>query len=268
MFDLKNCHTKYINLAHRIDRRTHMIDELARVGLKAERFEAIRTVGAEWNRPPYLTMFNRTKGAIGCYLSQMEVLKEGLELKKDTLVMEDDLVFCSDFDKRIDYIANFLENKEWDIVWLGATFHADKAWWYNGSNPDMIPPTSSYFNSHSVGITTDFERTNDQRIMRTFGCFCTYAYIVRYESIAKVLDKLNFYMPISMGIDWSMIVMQPSLKTYTLVPGSVKQMDSISDIGTGITKFSGFSMLGKYWWTDTMDEFDPASFNFGEAKIN
>lgn len=261
---LNDCYIGYVNLSYRTDRKESIERELCKVGIAAERFDAILTTDDSWNKPPYQTMFNRTRGAIGCYLSQMEVLKIGLSKGRTTMVLEDDAIFCSDFKERMNYVEKFLESKEWDIIWLGATFHADKAWWYNDSNTDMIPPTSSYFNSSSMGITKDFENTEDERIKRTFGCFCTYGYIVNINSIQKVLDKLNLYMPISMGIDWSMIIMQPSLKTYSFVPGMIKQMDNKSDIGFGDTIFSGFAALGPYWWQDKIEDFLPSTYNWNQ----
>jgi hypothetical protein len=71
----------------------------------------------------------------------------------------------------------------------------------------------------------------------------------------------------SIGIDYSFIKLQPYLKTFAFVPGCVKQMDNQSDIGNGMTFFSGFSKLGPYWYQDRMEQFDPVSYNWAEAKI-
>jgi GR25 family glycosyltransferase involved in LPS biosynthesis len=102
---LDDCHIAYINLAHRKDRREHMEKELGRVGIKAERFEAISTKGPEWNRYPYRVMFNRTRGAIGCALSQMAVMEKAYELGRSCIVLEDDLIFATDCLKRFEYIV-------------------------------------------------------------------------------------------------------------------------------------------------------------------
>jgi GR25 family glycosyltransferase involved in LPS biosynthesis len=255
-FSIKDMYVSYVNLAHRTDRLSHMKQQLERIGLQAERFEAIRTVDDSWNRPPYQKMFNRTRGAIGCYLSQCEVLKKGLALGKTTMVMEDDCYFCQDWDLRMGYIANFLKDKDWDIVWLGATFHTNPAWWHSGTNPQI----------KNRGIFKDAEQTNDPHIFRTFGAFCTYAYVVNFNSIPKVLQMLEERIPTSIGIDFSMIEMQPDLITYAMVPGSVRQIDNKSDIGHGDTIFSGFAALGAYWFQEKMTCFNPVAYDFGEAS--
>jgi GR25 family glycosyltransferase involved in LPS biosynthesis len=259
---LDDCYIAYINLAHRKDRREHMEKELARVGLKAELFEAIKTIDEGWNREPYQVMFKRTRGAIGCYLSQLDVMAGALRCGKHAFVLEDDILFATDFKKRMEYVSKFLKGEEWDIFWCGATFHVSPPHWHNGINPD-IPNRNLY---------RDAECTSDPRIMRTYGSFCTYAYIVRRESIRTVMKMLEEQMATSIGIDFSMIRMQPDLITYAFVPGACKQYNNQSDIGHGITYFENFSKLNgsiensKYWWQDRMEDFDPLTFNWGECK--
>jgi GR25 family glycosyltransferase involved in LPS biosynthesis len=259
---LDDCYIAYINLEHRKDRREHMEKELAKIGLKANRFEAIRTVDTGWNRPPYQTMFHRTRGAIGCYLSQVDVLNGARILGQHAFVLEDDVCFASDFKKRMKYVTNYLDGREWDIFWCGSTFHVSPPWWHSGTNI-QVPDR---------GLYRDAECTDDPRIMRTYGSFCTYAYIVRFESIGKVVDMLNEQMETSIGVDFSMIRMQPDLITYAFVPGGCKQYNNQSDIGNGVTYFENFSKLNgsiensKYWWQDRMEDFDPLTFNWGECK--
>ncbi len=115
-------------------------------------------------------------------------------------------------------------------------------------------------------LRRDAECTDDPRMMRTYGAFCTYAYIVNRDSIATVLDGLNHQLNKSMGIDWAMIQLQPHLYTYAFVPGCMTQYDGKSDIGKGMTVFSGFKKLGPYWFANQMSEFDPTKFNWHEAK--
>jgi hypothetical protein len=77
----------------------------------------------------------------------------------------------------------------------------------------------------------------------------------------------------SMGIDWLLIKVQPQLHTYSFVPGCVIQFDNRSDIGKGMTFYSGFAKLNgtrdnsRYWWADRMEDFDPLKFDWKEAKI-
>ena len=142
---------------------------------------------------------------------------------------------------------------------MGATFHVRPPHW------------------HKDTLGRDAECTDDSRMIRTYGAFCTYAYIVNNKSLATVLEGLDRWLPKSMGIDWAMIQLQPHLYTYAYVPGCCIQRDGKSDIGyvkhkeggrgPGFTKFSGFAKLGPYWFANYSNEFDPTTFNWGEAKI-
>ena len=256
---LDDCYASFINLSSRTDRLEHMQKELSRAGITAERFEAIRTVSNEWNIYPYETMFNRTRGAIGCWISQVDVMKKGLSLGKHPMVLEDDIVLCSDFKERIEYIGRFLENKEWDIFFLGGTVHINPPWWHTGgNNPDL---------RYTV-LTRDAECTDDPRILRSYGAFSTHAYIVNKKSVHKIIELLDSVMHESMGIDWALIKLSQILNNFIFLPGCVKQMDNMRDIGNGMTIFSGFSSLGTYWWQDKMKDFDPSTFDFAECKNN
>lgn len=250
----------FVNLDSRPDRLNHMVRELERVGISAIRQRGIPWKETDYENTKYSVMLRRTPGAIGCHLSQVEIIKKAFEVGANAFVMEDDLVFASDFQERLKYIENFLAGKEWDIFWLGATFHSP-AYWHPIGNSGMPP-------NCSANIGMDFAHTEDPRIKRTYGAFCTYAYIVNYSSIKKVLGLLDKHIHESIGIDWLMIKIQPQLKCYAFVPGSVKQLDNRSDIGDGITRFSGFAKLNgteensRYWFQDKMTDFDPSTFNW------
>lgn len=258
MFLWKDCYARYINLDHRNDRLYHMINELDRVGIVADRFKAIRTIEHEWDINKYGVMLRRTPGAVGCFESQLAVMKEALAAGKSAFVMEDDLIFGTDIKERLDYIEAFLNKQEsWDVIWLGGTVHINPPWWHTGTNTDL--PGSN--------LGRDAETTEDPRILRTYGAFSTHAYIVNKDSIEKITSMLDGIMHEAMGIDWAFIKLAPQLKCFMFLPGCVKQMDNMSDIGHGMTVFSGFARLGPYWWADKMEEFDPLTFDFKEAKI-
>jgi GR25 family glycosyltransferase involved in LPS biosynthesis len=253
---MKNLHLTYVNLEHRPDRRLHMEAELKRIGLNAKRIPGI--LPHEYNGDPkkIQTMLKRTPGAIGCHFSQVKCMQEALSLHKHAFVMEDDLVFCSDFKKRLAMIETFTDEFEWDVFWLGGTYHVNPAYWHTGRNPDL---KDSF-------LGRDAELTSDPRIVRTYGCFSTFAYIVNVKSIEKILKLLDRYVAVSMGIDWLFIKLQPELFTFAFAPGCVKQMDNQSDIGTGITYFSGFEKLGPHWFQDKIEDFDPLTYCWNEAS--
>jgi hypothetical protein len=103
-------------------------------------------------------------------------------------------------------------------------------------------------------------------MVRTYGAFSTYAYIVNHNSIFKIFDLFDQHLHESIGIDWLFIKLQPQLNCFAFVPGCVKQMDNQSDIGDGMTIFSGFSKLNgteensRYWYQERMEDFNPDTF--------
>jgi len=256
---IEDSYVSFVNLEHRTDRLEHMNEQLNRIGLTAVRTRGLLPVEC-MDKKGIKTMMDRTPGAVGCHFSQVGIMHRALSEGKHAWIMEDDLVFCQDFNERINYISNYLQGVEWDVMWLGGTFHSP-AFWHTKSNSRMQPNCSN-------GSGKDYEHTDDPRIKRTFGAFCTYAYIVNYKSIEKILNLFDEHLHTSIGIDWLYIKLQPQLKCFAFVPGSVKQMDNKSDIGTGMTIFSGFSKLNgtkensRYWYQENMNDFDPLTFNW------
>lgn len=256
---LDTCYISFCNLDHRLDRLEHMNKELDRVGI-----EAVRQRSFPWKEIPphskYSLMYNRTPGAIGCLMSQVEVMKKADELLMNAMVLEDDLIFASDVHIRMAYIEDYLEDKSWDIFWLGGTFHSP-AFWHPKGPSGMRPDVSAH-------LGKDYDHTDDPRIKRTYGAFSTHAYIVNYHSIPKILSLIDKHVHESIGIDHLFLRVQPQLQCFAFVPGTVKQIDNMSDIGNGMTMFSGFSKLNgteensRYWWQDKMSDFDPNTFSW------
>jgi GR25 family glycosyltransferase involved in LPS biosynthesis len=240
----------YVNLEKRPERRAKMEAELKRVGIPAVRTRGMLPEEYSGSNARIQGMRNRTqKGAIGCYFSQLSIMERAAGMKKHAFVMEDDLLFCDDFLDRMQIINQFCDNNPWDVIWLGATFHVNPPYWHKDHPPFR-----------------DAELTDNPRMIRTYAAFCTYAYIVNYFSIHRVMGLLEEYLPKSWGIDHSFIHIEPQLFTYAFVPGSVIQYDHQSDIGDGVTMFSNFKKLGPYWFAKRMSEFDPTTFNWNEAK--
>lgn len=261
-------YASFVNLDHRGDRLTHMLDQLNRIKLPVTRTRGMRpqeVIDRQLARIEQLkTMLRRTEGAIGCHFSQVQVMKDALERDKHAVVFEDDCVFCDDFDKRFEYIHNWTQTHEWDVVWLGASFHCNPPYWHrkNGST-DMRSDASA-------NLGYDAKLTDDPRMVRTFGAFATFAYIVNKYSITSILNMFDEHLHKSIGIDWLFILLQPQLQCFSFVPGCVMQMDNQSDIGTGITMWSGFLQLNgtrdnsAYVYQDRMEMFDPLNFNWNE----
>lgn len=257
-----NYYAAYLNLLHRVDRKLHMEKELHRVGIKADRIDGKYPIEFDQNDPRLKVMRDRTPGAIPCHFGQVDIMEKALDFGKNAFVMEDDLIFCSDFDKRMAIIDEFLEGIEWDIFWLGGTFHKNPTW--HKLDYSRLPLEDKVPHKHEnmkgichCTLNRDWQPTFHERIVRTYGIWSTYAYIVNVNSIEKILTFLDKNLHLSIGIDWLMILGQPEWRTYCFLPGMVKQYDNESNIGNGITKFSGFAGLGGYWWQDRMEQFNP-----------
>jgi len=248
MFDPKQIEWWYVNLKSRPDRNEHAKAEFAKHNLPVRRMEGF--LPEEWpgKQSDVKRMWNRTKGAIGCYQSQLHCVRTVQGSDRVVGVCEDDVCFCDDFPARLEYIAEHVP-EDWDIFWLGATFHCNPAVW------------------HKDTIGRDVETTDDPRILRTYGIWSTYAYLVNGKSVRKILDLCDKHVKDSDGIDHlSMLYLQPVLNTYCFVPGCTWQYDNQSNIGDGITYFSGFQKLGPYVWSKRMEDFRPDSFDWAEAN--
>lgn len=269
MKNIENYYASFVNLDHRQDRLQHMFEQLNIIGLNATRTRGMRVHDVENKLAPsqkIATMLKRTPGAVGCHFSQVQVMKDALSRGKHAFVMEDDLVFCEDFQTRWYYIQNWTETHEWDVIWLGASFHVNPPYWHNkGGSQDVR-------NNASANLGYDAKLTDDPRIIRTYGAFATFAYLVNKNSIQKILDLFDEHLHKSIGIDYLFIMLQPQLKCFSFVPGCVKQMDNQSDIGDGITRWSGFLQLNgtkensAYVYQERMEDFDPITFNFAECR--
>jgi GR25 family glycosyltransferase involved in LPS biosynthesis len=264
-FKWQDCYISYLNLDSRIDRLIHIEQELIRVGIKAERTRGKLPQEFDLNDPRLQVQVKRTPGSIGCHFGMVEIMQKAVDQNKSAIIFEDDCQFCSDFQERLDYIEMFLnKQKDWTFFFLGGTFHCGPSWWHK-------PGHSLDLQQCKCELGRDAETTNDPRIMRVYGMFSTHAWIISVKWIERVLEFLDTHLHLSMGIDWITILMQPLVNAYCYVPGCVRQIDNKSDIGYGITMFSGFSKLNgsiensAYWWQDKAEDFNPSVFDWKEA---
>lgn len=249
---LDDCYISYLNLDCRTDRYDHIVKELGRVGISA-----VRTRGRLPNEfsktdPRLQVQWKRTPGSLGCMMGQYEIMQEAHRIGKSAMVLEDDLIICSDLKERLNHFGDFLQDVDWSVAWLGGTIHIPEPFWRTGHNPDLL----------GYDLGKDAEPTHDPRIIKCYSAFSTFAYIVNYEKIPEVIRLLDEVMPISMGIDWSFIKLGERLNTFMYLPGCVKQMDGPSNIGNGMSYFSGFARLGDYWYQDKAEMFDPKTIQW------
>lgn len=255
---MNGIYASFINLDHRTDRLNRMEGELQKIGLKA-----IRTRGIPWQeiQPTQDTyvMQHRTPGAIGCHFSQVSVMKEAQAQGKQALVMEDDIHFCEDFNDRFQEILDWQSKNEWDVFWLGASFHVNPPYWHKIGQSGMPPDCSAQ-------LGYDVKCTSNPRIVRTYGAYITFAYMVNLNSMDRIFSLFDENLKYSIGIDWLFIKLQPQLKCFSYVPGLVMQIDNMSDIGNGMTVWSGQLKNGPYVFQERKNDFDPTTFNWAEAR--
>lgn len=95
-------HAYYINLDHRTDRKEHVEKQMTRLGIHAERFNAIKM----------------QNGAIGCSMSHLKILQDAYSRRlSHVLIMEDDITFLQP-DVFITQFNKFLEThgNSWDVI--------------------------------------------------------------------------------------------------------------------------------------------------------
>jgi predicted O-methyltransferase YrrM/GR25 family glycosyltransferase involved in LPS biosynthesis len=258
LFNKNTIYSAYCNLDSKPDINEHMIAELERVNLE---IPIVRQRSYPWKelydnfsdeeKERVNVMFKRTPGAIGCYYSQMEVMREALRQGKHAWVNEDDIAICNDLPSRLKIIFEFLNQHEWDVFWFGSTFHIEPTWHKSVEGIHTHPDMKGICNCI---LNRDWEETLDSNIVRTYGAFATFSYLVNKNRIEHILGLLERRMSISMGIDWTFIVEQPNLNCFAFNPGCIKQFDHESSIGNGVSRFSGFASLGKHWYSPSMND--------------
>lgn len=244
-----NWYAGYLNLDIRPDRKAHMERELARVGIQAERIAGKLPSEYDLTAPKLQTIVARQKtpGAVGCYYGQVSIMERAYAKGQHALVMEDDLVFCDDFDKRLPIIEEFCNTHEWDVFWLGGCYHLNVNWHRRGHTEPA--PIRGKCN---CTLNRDWDVTDNPRIRRTYGAWSTHCYIVNKDSLEKVLTMLEDNLHSSIGIDFEFIMLAPQMNQYIFNPGCVKQYDNQSNIGNGMTHYSHSAHLGPHWFQKLM----------------
>lgn len=243
----------YINLPHRKDRRKHAEEQFAKHGIKPWGFMAYTPEDCIGDSTKFANM-QRTPGTIGCYQSQMELIKLAYQTDRVIAVCEDDIVFCEDLWKRLAYISKNL-TWDWDIFYLGATFHVPGKWCHKKECSDW------------GALGKDVEPTSDPRILRTYAIWSTYGYLVNPINAKRTYEILDANAHRARGIDHLTMLLGNRLNTFCFVPGCAWQYDNQSDISKGVTRFSLFKKLGPYAWANRMEDFDPTTFDWKTGAI-
>jgi glycosyl transferase family 25 len=193
-------HVFYINLQHRVDRKEHVENQLATIGLKCERFNAIKMAN----------------GAIGCSMSHLKLLQEAVKNElPHILIVEDDITFLEPtlFKNQINRFFELHDN--WDVVLLA------------GNN---MPPYE----------TIDETCIKVSRCQTTTGYLVNGHYIkVLMQNIKMGLtnllnkpnDKMNF------AIDKFWFNLQKINNWYLIIPLTIVQREDYSDIEKKVTNY-------------------------------
>ena len=194
-------HAFYINLEHRTDRKEQIENELSIMGINAKRFNAVCT----------------TNGAIGCTMSHLKLLEKAIsENYSHLLILEDDIQFLEPETFKTNF-NKFLELHEnnWDVII------------FSGNNvPPYIPI--------------------DETCIRVTRCQTTTGYLVNghylrilRDNIKEGLEKLikNPSMHYYFAIDKYWFCLQQCDKWYLIIPLTVIQRESYSDIEKKITNY-------------------------------
>jgi glycosyl transferase family 25 len=197
--DIKNCF--YINLEHRVDRKEHVEKELNNIGIKGQRFNAIKM----------------DNGAIGCSMSHLKILQEAIKNKLDhILIVEDDIkflnpeLFKSQFNKFIENHGN-----NWDVILLA------------GNN---MPP---YQNMDETCIKVSRCQTTTGYLVNGhyFKILCTNIKM----GLTNLLNKPD--EPNKYAIDKFWFILQNNSRWFLITPPTVVQREDYSDIEKKITNY-------------------------------
>ncbi len=192
----------YINLEHRQDRKKYVENELSKIGIKAERFNAIKM----------------DNGAIGCSMSHLKILQNAFKNKLDhVLIVEDDITFLNVETFTNNFNAFLQKNKSdsWDIILLA------------GNN---MPP---YLRIDDTCIQVT-------RCQTTTGYLVNGHYIQKLmEHIKMGLHNLIKYPQhhTLYAIDKFWQQLQKTDKWFLITPPTVVQKEDYSDIEQKITNY-------------------------------
>lgn len=202
--DIKHCY--YINLESRSERRIHIEEQLSIIGIKGQRFNAIKM----------------ENGAIGCSMSHLKILQNAYKKKLEhILILEDDITFLNP-ELFKEQFKKFMElhRNEWDVVLFA------------GNN---VPPYEK----------TDDTCIKVNRCQTTTGYLVNSHYIINLLFNVKMgLTKLlkNPSQRILYAIDKFWFLLQTTGKWYLIIPASVMQMDDYSDIEKKVTKYKNLML--------------------------
>ena len=146
------------------------------------------------------------KREIGCYMSHLNIYKKIKEDKLPgyTIVFEDDFLVKEKFLEEIEKIIAKLNNKDFDIIYLGQ----------NGSNNKGTPIIDNIYHLDKSNI-----------------CTGTHGLLIKNKNIDRIVEKLNYInTPIDhkikdTGNDLIVLVIHPFIVEMTNEPSTIRNLN-------------------------------------------
>jgi glycosyl transferase family 25 len=161
----------YINLDHRTDRNEHVLKQIASIGCKVIRIDAVEC----------------KQGAIGCGMSHIRCLELAKEQKLPFVcIVEDDIEFTDLVSDMDDFFK--LLPEDWDMLYFGGNHNT-----HMGVNPPIIinekvSKLHNTYSTHCVAINKkSFLKIHD-RLKK-----CNNALDVIYVELQNILNVYSFY---------------------------------------------------------------------------
>ncbi len=205
-------HALYINLESRTDRKEHVESELKRVGIKAERFNAIKL----------------PNGALGCSMSHLKCLERA---KKEgwphLLIIEDDIKFLKPdiFKKQLN---KFLDRyKDFDVLMIAG---------------NVVPPAEKL---DCCAKITNCQTTTSYLVQSHYYDTLIKNYKEGIQLLLKYPEHKRIY-----AIDKYWFQIQETGKWYIITPLTVIQKEDYSDIEGKDTNYGHLMTdIDKDWYT-------------------
>ena len=204
--------TFYINLEHRTDRLEHVKNELKKIGVEGERFNAIKT----------------KSGAIGCTLSHIKCLEIAKERKyEEVFICEDDITFTNPT-LFLENLKKFCDNEDiiWDVLIIG------------GNN---VPPYKQYY--EYCARVFNCQTTTGYIVKEEF-----YDVMINNfkEGLNKLIKNTKNTREFAIDIYWKKLQMENFW--YMITPPTVTQYENFSDIEERQTNYNHLLLdMDKEW---------------------
>jgi len=220
-------HAFYINLHSRPDRKQHVENQLNSIGIKAERFNAIKM----------------TNGAIGCSMSHLKIIETAkLNNWEHVLIVEDDILFTEPI-LFVHQFNKFLSNhKDFDVALIA------------GNN---LPPYTRI--DDSCVQVTHCQTTTGYIVQRHY--YDTLIKNYKDGILFLMKDPTNHVI---YAIDKYWFNLQALHKWYLITPLSVTQREDYSDIEKRPTNYTpamlDLDKVARRWWQQELAKLRNFSF--------